>query len=70
LIGLDKEDIVKLSKEIGTYDLSILKSQDCSAVPNKPATKAKLEAILKEEKKIDIEKLVNNAIKQSSIIRP
>ena len=34
LIGLDKEDVVKIAKEIGTYELSILKSEGCSAVPN------------------------------------
>jgi thiamine biosynthesis protein ThiI len=68
LIGLDKEDIVKISKEIGTYDLSISPSDGCSAVPNKPATKAKLDTILDEESIIDIKKLVNKAIKDSKII--
>jgi len=68
LIGLDKEDIVKISKEIGTYNLSILPSDGCSAVPNKPATKAKLDTILDEENIIDIKKLVNKAIKESKII--
>jgi len=70
LIGLDKEDVVKLAKEIGTYDLSILKSQRCTAVPNKPSTMAKIEPILNEESKINVKNLLNNAIKQSSIIRP
>ncbi len=70
LIGLDKEDVVKIAKEIGTYDLSILKSEGCNAVPNKPATKAKLEAILEEENKINAKKLVNNVIKQSNVLGP
>ena len=70
LIGLDKEDVVKIAKEIGTYELSILKSEGCTAVPNKPSTKAKLETILEEESKIDIKKLVNNVVKQSSAIKP
>jgi thiamine biosynthesis protein ThiI len=65
LIGLDKEDVVKISKDIGTYDLSILPSSACSAVPNKPATQAKLETILDEEKKIDVDKLIIEAIKKS-----
>ena len=46
LIGYDKEDIVKIAKEIGTYDLSILPSDPCKEVPNKPATQAKLDKIL------------------------
>ena len=70
LIGLDKEDVVKIAKEIGTYDLSILPSSGCSAVPNKPATQAKLEAILDEEKNINLKNLIDNAIKQTSVIIP
>lgn len=63
LVGLDKEDIVKIAKEIGTYDLSILPSDGCSAVPNKPSTQAKLNKILEEENKIDISKLVDDIVK-------
>ena len=65
LIGFDKEEIVKIAKEIGTYNISILPSKGCNAVPNKPATKAKLENILKEEKKIDVKKLLKEAIEKS-----
>jgi len=62
LIGLDKENIIKTAKKIGTYDLSILPSDGCSAVPKKPATQAKLNQILLEEEKINIDKLVSQAI--------
>ena len=62
LIGYDKEDVVKIAKEIGTYDLSILPSDGCSAVPNKPATSAKLDKIFEEEKRIDIKKLIDKAV--------
>lgn len=62
LIGYDKEDVVKIAKEIGTYDLSILPSDGCSAVPNKPATSTKLDKILDEEKRIDIKKLIDKAV--------
>ena len=68
LIGLDKEDVVKISKEIGTYDLSILPSNGCNAVPDKPSTMAKLETILDEESKIDVKKFIKNAVKESKII--
>jgi len=62
LIGLDKEDVVKIAKEIGTYDLSILPSGGCSAVPIKPATRARLDQILKEEKRIAVDNLVQKAV--------
>jgi thiamine biosynthesis protein ThiI len=62
LIGLDKEDIIKIAKKIGTYDISILPSDGCRAVPSKPSTKAKIENILFEENKINIEKMVEEAV--------
>jgi thiamine biosynthesis protein ThiI len=68
LIGFDKEDIIRVAKKIGTYKLSILPSQLCTAVPNKPVTQAKIEKILEEEKKINITTLLNQAIEDSEVI--
>jgi len=68
LIGFDKEDVIKIAKEIGTYALSILHSDGCSAVPNKPATQAKPEQILSEEKKIDIDSLVHDAVHNATLL--
>ena len=62
LIGFDKEDIIRIAKEIGTYDLSILPSHSCNAVPIKPSTSAKLEKILEEERRINIKKLINETL--------
>ena len=68
IIGYDKEEIVQIAKKIGSYDLSIQHSEGCSAVPNKPATMAKLEVILTEENKIDVEKLVKIAVSKAELI--
>ena len=68
LIGFDKEEIVKIAKEIGTYKLSILPSEGCNAVPKNPATKAKLENILKQEEKIDVIKLVEDVVNKSEVL--
>ena len=68
LIGLDKEDVVNIAKEIGTYELSILPTNGCSAVPYKPSTMAKLEKILEEEGKINVNNLVKNAIDSVNIL--
>jgi len=68
LIGFDKEEVIKIAREIGTYDLSIQSSEGCNAVPNKPATMAKLEKVLEEEKQINIDELVRRAIKNSKLI--
>ncbi|MDH7506398.1 MAG: 7-cyano-7-deazaguanine synthase [Candidatus Thermoplasmatota archaeon] len=68
LIGFDKEDIVNIARKIGTYELSILPSAGCTSVPNKPATRVKLEDILNEEKKLNIEKIVKEAVDNSEVI--
>jgi thiamine biosynthesis protein ThiI len=69
LIGFDKQDVVNIAKDIGTYDLSIKPSAGCKAVPNKPATQAKLEKILEEETMIDVEELIKNAVEQSILVK-
>lgn len=69
LIGFDKEDVVSIAKEIGTYDLSVLQSSSCSAVPNKPSTMAKLENILKEENILDIKEMVRESIKRLELVK-
>jgi len=68
LIGLDKEDIIRIAKNIGTYDLSILPSLDCTAVPKKPATKSKLEDVLFEEAKIDVDRIAKQAVYEAELI--
>lgn len=68
LIGLDKQEIVNISREIGTYDLSTASNTGCSAVPHKPATRAKLQDVLREEEKIDVNKLIMNAINNIKLI--
>jgi len=69
LISQDKEEIIQKAKEIGTFDVSILPYQDCCSrfLPKHPETKAKLEDIRKAEKKLNIEKLVKTAVKDSSV---
>lgn len=69
LIGLDKEDIIKIAKEIGTYDISIRPSISCEAVPYKPSTMAKIEKILDEENKINVDELVKKAVESLEILK-
>ncbi|MCK4995865.1 MAG: 7-cyano-7-deazaguanine synthase [Thermoplasmatales archaeon] len=69
LIGLDKENVVKIAKEIDTYDFSILPSDGCNAVPNKPSTRARLEQIFDEESKLNVDELINDAVTKSEIIK-
>ena len=67
LIGQDKEDIIKKAKEIGTFDVSILPGEDCCQrfLPKHPETKADLREVKKEEKKLNVKELIEQAIKRS-----
>jgi len=64
LVGLDKHEIITISEKIDTFETSILPFEDCCTVfvPKHPVTKPKLEAILKSEKLIDEELLIEEAI--------
>ena len=57
LIGMDKNDIIRIAKRAGTYDTSITPALCCTITPNRPSTRSKLESILIEESKIDINAL-------------
>lgn len=63
-IGLDKEEIVRISRRIGTYDTSIQPYEDCCTVftPRHPKTRPELAKVLIEEKKLDFEALVTEAM--------
>jgi thiamine biosynthesis protein ThiI len=45
LIGFDKEDAIRIAREIGTFTESISPASGCKAVPKGPSTAAKLEKI-------------------------
>jgi len=69
LIGMDKEDIIKKGKEIGTFDISILPAQDCCQrfLPKHPETRANLKEVKEEEKKLDVKGLIKEAIKKVKV---
>lgn len=70
LIGIDKQDIVDTSKDIGTYEKSIEPFDDCCSIfaPDKPVTKPKLKYIERSEGKLDIDRLVKEALDTLEII--
>ncbi|MBR2381543.1 MAG: tRNA 4-thiouridine(8) synthase ThiI [Clostridia bacterium] len=62
-IGMDKEEIVQISRKIGTFETSILPYEDCCTVftPKHPKTKPELEKVLAEENKLPFDELVAEA---------
>ena len=63
LVGFDKNEIIEKSVKMGAYETSILPFEDCCTVflPDFPAIRPKIEEIVKEESKLDIEGLIQEA---------
>ena len=71
LIGLDKEEIVKIARHIGTFDTSILPYEDCCTVftPRHPKTKPSVEETREYESALDVEGLCQRAMAGREMIR-
>lgn len=71
LCGFDKDEIIERSREIGAYDISIQPYEDCCTVflPKHPVIKPDLSDVLKEEAKLDVEKLICEAMDALEIIK-
>ena len=70
LASMDKHDIIEISREIGTYETSILPYEDCCTVfvPENPVIKPLISICEDGEKELDIDKLVEDAINSSTLI--
>ena len=70
LIGFDKEEIIAVAHNIDTYETSILPYEDCCTVflPKSPVTKPKLEKVLREEEKLDIQALIQKSLESEEIV--
>ena len=66
LIGLDKKEIVEISREINSYPISIRPFEDCCTlfVPRHPVTRPSLEKLIKAEEEIPLEELIDCCLKK------
>ena len=62
-IGLDKNEIIIQARHYGTFDTSILPFEDCCTVftPRHPKTQPKIEDVMRELEKVDVENLLDEA---------
>ena len=69
LVGLDKEEIISLSKKIGTYEISIRPHEDCCTifVPKSPVTNPTRKKVNRLEQDVDFTKQMDEAIEQIEI---
>ena len=70
-IGLDKEEIVAISKRIGTFETSIQPFEDCCTVftPRHPKTRPDPAAVAAEAAKLDFDALVEEALASETVER-
>ncbi|QDP40868.1 tRNA uracil 4-sulfurtransferase ThiI [Radiobacillus deserti] len=70
LIAMDKLDIIPISKQIGTYDISVLPYEDCCTIfiPNAPKTKPRLEKVEFFENQLELEEDFQEALLQMETI--
>lgn len=72
LIGFDKQEIIRVSEKIDTYETSIQPYEDCCTifVAKHPVTKPKLDRIKKSERKLDdvIDELLDKAYADTEVV--
>ena len=67
LIGMDKDEIITISRKIGTFETSILPYEDCCTVftPKHPKTRPTLELIEKAESAVDFSEMIDRAVEST-----
>ena len=67
LIGMDKEEIVRIARRIGTLETSILPYEDCCTVftPKHPKTKPNRKEVERIESVLDVEALIAQALENT-----
>ena len=70
-IGMDKEEIIQISRHIGAFETSIQPYEDCCTVftPRHPRTKPELAKVEAEEQKLDFAALVDEAYATKYTVR-
>lgn len=70
LLGLDKENIITIAKRIGTFETS--KGPELCDVlgPRHPVTFSTAQAVAAEERKVDLDALVANALRKLYVAEP
>ncbi|MBY0146566.1 tRNA uracil 4-sulfurtransferase ThiI [Neobacillus niacini] len=70
LLTMDKNDIIKIAKDIDTYDISIRPFEDCCTifVPSSPKTKPKREKVQHYESFHDFDTIIQEAVEKTETL--
>ncbi|HID89351.1 MAG TPA: tRNA 4-thiouridine(8) synthase ThiI, partial [Anaerolineae bacterium] len=68
LIGMDKKEIVAIAERIGTFTLSQMEGDDCCRflMPSRVVTHPRLERVLEAEEATEMDRLVEEALAQTT----
>jgi thiamine biosynthesis protein ThiI len=71
LTTYDKEETIELARRMGTFEISIRPAEDCCQLflPKSPATHARLDEVLAEEARLDVEGLARAAADRAEVVR-
>jgi thiamine biosynthesis protein ThiI len=68
LAGMNKTEVEKIAREIGTFDISTKPVSCCTCAPEKPRTRARIEEVRKAEKTLDVQGIVEKALRNMKTI--
>lgn len=70
LIGMDKDEVVAISRKIETFDISVLPYEDCCTVftPKHPRTRPTVDYVEECEKVLEVDRLVAQAAENARFI--
>lgn len=71
LCGFDKDEIIERSMAIGAFGISIRPYEDCCTVflPRHPVIKPSLKSVLEEESKLEVDKLIEDAMATLEVVQ-
>ena len=71
LVGMDKNEIITEARRLGTFETSILPDEDCCTLftPPHPETHARADEVAESEARLEIDRMVNDAVALTEVVR-
>ncbi len=67
LIAMDKLDVERLARRIGTFEVSTRPGLCCSAPPKLPRTRAYMEEVMNAEERLDVKSMIERGMENAEV---
>lgn len=67
LIGMNKVEVERIARKIGTFDISTKPASCCRATPKQPRTKSRVQEVTVAENRLNVETMTERAFKNAKI---